>query len=186
MTGTVGATTRVRGWFPALVASAGVLLFVLARTALDVALTALEMAVYPGSSASPWTGWWWNLGYTELAFCLGLFLALWLLAPIGAQLRLAHVVTRVLLDVLAATVLALVVAFFLGPDWGRVGLVDLGATGVSFGLRALAQLVAAAAHAAIDTATQLLPAALLAGVLLWLWSRSRPARRDAPGLVDRV
>lgn len=118
----------------------------------------------------------------SLPLSVGLFLSLWQLAPIGAELRLAHVLTRALL---ASGIGAALVAFvwlvvggveavgrLFDPDAAEFALFAFGSAAFSG--------VQRAGHAFVETT----PLFLLAGVLLWLWLREHRRDYDASGMLD--
>lgn len=118
----------------------------------------------------------------SLPLSVGLFLSLWQIAPIGAELRLAHVLTRALLaSGLGAALVAFVwlvvsgvqaAARLFDPDAAEFAL-------FAFGSAAFAG-VQRAGLAFVETT----PLILLAGVLLWLWLREHSRDYDVTGMLD--
>ena len=118
----------------------------------------------------------------SLPLSIGVFLTFWQLAPIGAELRLAPVLTRA---PLASGVGAVLVSFvwlvvgaveavgrLLDPDTAESAL-------FAFGSAAFAG-VQRAGLAFVETT----PLVLLAGVLLWLWLRGHSRDYDVSGTLD--
>ncbi len=123
-------------------------------------------------------------------FALGFFLCLWLLAPIGAELRLLAVLGRSLLATGGGTavlfVSSLLGALLSGFD-ESAGLVF----GWAYGALATATsnigwAVSQAVYTALSTAISVAPLAVLAGVLVWLWLRAHPVSPDAASDTGKV
>lgn len=180
-----------RGLLAALVTAAGVLALVLAQQFLTGVLS-LGIAVQFGSggleyAASVLQGVWIAALTTALPMAVGVFVSLWLLAPIGAVLRLGHVIARGLLATAAGAALTLVVGFVVLV--GRA----VGALRPWFGssfdsngsLREFGPGLLSAVTQALTTAVQLAPLVTLAVVLLWTWTRSTDRDHDVHGYVDR-
>jgi hypothetical protein len=124
-----------------------------------------------------------------LPLALGVFVALWLLAPISHELTLRFVITRAGLAALAGVVLVIAVNIVLGL------FVSIHANGQLFGnsipfvrfdgtefLQELLSSVTSGLRIFLfDT-----PAVMLAGVLLWLWLRDHPREYEVSGLVDEL
>ena len=108
-----------------------------------------------------------------LPFALGVFLGLWLIAPLADELTLPFVFTRgalataagAILVIIAQLVIALVAALD-GGDLRRDALLSL-VTGAS----------AFVSHLIL---------VLFASVLLWLWLRAHPRDYAVSGLIDEV
>lgn len=132
----------------------------------------------------------YSLILDSLPFVIGVFLSLWLLAPVAAELRLAHVITRSLLGV-AAGALVVFLVYLIGGLLGQISSSE----GMVFGWAAAAfgSLVATfgsalnyALYRALSTSIAMIPLTVLAGVLLWLWLREHPAKHPVAGLIDEV
>jgi len=118
----------------------------------------------------------------SLPLSVGVFLSLWQLAPIGAELRLAHVLTRALL---AAGIGAALVAFV----WLVVGGVEAAARlfdpdASEFALFAIGSAAFSGVQRAGLAFVGTTPLILLAGVLLWLWLREHSRDYDVSGMLD--
>ena len=118
----------------------------------------------------------------SLPLSVGLFLSLWQIAPIGAELRLAHVLTRALLaSGIGAALVAFVWLAVAGVE--AVGrLFDLATA--EFALFAFGSAAFAGAQRAALAFVGMTPLILLAGVLLWLWLREHTRDYDVTGMLD--
>ena len=113
-----------------------------------------------------------------LPFALGVFLGLWLIAPLADELTLPFVFTRgalataagAVLVVVAQVVIALVVAVEEGVLNGQGFVRD-----VSLG-----------ALAGLSSFVNYLLIVLFASVLLWLWLRAHPRDYAVSGLIDEL
>lgn len=115
-----------------------------------------------------------------LPVSLGVFLSLWVVAPISHELTVRFVLTRAglasaagaLVLILFQTVYGLLQAFVPGS---RIVDFEL------FGHNTLVAVVAGASTFIFYT-----PVVMLAGVLLWLWLRDHPRDYEVAGLIDEV
>ncbi|MET3768706.1 hypothetical protein ABIB15_001390 [Marisediminicola sp. UYEF4] len=118
----------------------------------------------------------------SLPLSVGLFLSLWQLAPIGAELRLAHVLSRALL---ASGIGAALVAFV----WLVVGGVEtvgrlFDSETAEFALFAFGSAAFSGVQRAGLAFVETTPLILLSGVLLWLWLREHTRDYDVSGMLD--
>lgn len=132
----------------------------------------------------------WNLALGSLPFVIGVFLSLWLLAPVAAELHIGHVITRSLLAVLMGAVVIFLVQFstgLLGQVSDSQGLVFGWASAV-FGsvVSSFGSALSNAVLSALGTAISMIPLTVLAGVLLWVWLREHPVKHPVAGLIDEV
>ena len=132
----------------------------------------------------------WGIVFGSLPFVIGVFLSLWLLAPVAAELRLAHVITRSLLAAAVGAVVVFIVmaigSLFSNFD-ESAGLVFGWASGlVSTVSSNVGWALSNAVLGALGTAITLIPLTVLAGVLLWIWLREHPAKHPVAGLIDEV
>ena len=132
----------------------------------------------------------WAFVLGSLPFVIGVFLSLWLLAPIAAELHIAHVITRSLLAVAAGAV----VVFLVYLSGGLLSQVS-SSEGMVFGwayavfgslVSTFGSALSNAVYGALGTAINLIPLTVLAGVLLWVWLRGHPAKHPVAGLIDEV
>jgi hypothetical protein len=113
---------------------------------------------------------------TALPLAAGVFLSLWLLAPVAAELRLFHIIMRSILAVGIGSTLVFVVsaltatiALLVDQDSDRIPL--------ALGL---------ALQSALSTLISALPLGILAGVLAWVWLTARPPKHQVSGMLDEV
>lgn len=176
---------RRRGVLVALVTATAFLLAALVQRALLSGLSLLGIAPFPGAGdylpivlADAW-----NTSLTGvIPFAAGVFLSLWQIAPIAAELRLAHVVTRVLLAAAAGALAVIAVgvvvvlvaaALRLGQDGSAAAqFAELGRDGLGVLLRSATTFVG------------VLPTLVLAGVLQWTWLMSREHPFPVEGMLD--
>ena len=190
-----------RGRLPAFVAALGLAGLLMAQRLLSGLIGWLEITgliAMQGNEGSPETGLVGltvgafepglsDLLFFVLPFALGVFIALWLLAPVSHELELRFVLTRAGLAAAAGSLVFLVVGLarallgWLGVDEGVFQ---------SFGLTgdtpALVQGVFRALAGAVQTFISVTPAVMLVVVLLWLWLRDHPREYDVSGLIDEV
>lgn len=136
---------------------------------------------------------WIALGYSllgyALPFAVGVFASLWIMAPVAAELRLAHVITRsVLAAGIGASLLLIVRA--------GVILIELAAEAGSFFGNSFPEIswersvngrgLGVALQQAIIAFAELSPVVVLAGILLWIWVQTHPARHAVSGMLDEV
>ena len=130
----------------------------------------------------------WGLVLGVLPFVVGVFLSLWLLAPVAAELHIAHVITRSLLAVAAGGLIVFLVqllgSLFRSFD-SSAGQVFGWAAGFFTTVSSNEQW-AFSIYTALSTAISLIPLTVLAGVLLWVWLQAHPAKHPVSGLIDEV
>lgn len=110
-----------------------------------------------------------------LPLTLGVFLALWAIAPISHELTLRFVLTRAVLASACGVILVMIVQI-------------AGALLTLFGssLEAFVQRVFDALSNGASAFVSMTPLVLLACVLLWLWLREHPRDYEVAGLVDEL
>ena len=149
-------------------------------------ISSQQSGVFSFSDAAPVVG----LVLGALPFAVGVFISLWLLAPIGAELHIAHVITRSLLAVAAGIVVVFLV-LFSGALFAQMSASD----GLVFGwlvaaFRAVGRNVGSAAgwalYSSVTQGIALIPLTVLTGVLLWLWLHKHPHKHAVSGLIDEV
>ena len=190
-----------RGRLPAFVAALGLAGLLVAQRLLSGLISWLEITgliAMQGHEDSLETGlyglssWAFDPGLRDLLlfvlpFALGVFISLWLLAPVSHELELRFVLTRAGLAAAAGSLVFLVATLVLAL-LGWLG-VDEGVF-QSFGLTgdgpALVQGVFRALAGAVQTFISLTPAVMLVVVLLWIWLRDHPREYDVSGLIDEV
>ena len=130
-----------------------------------------------------------QLLFLILPFALGVFIALWLIAPISDELTLPFVLTRAGLAAASAAVVVIVFTAVKGlfDSIGALSPFDAaesapaGVNLAAFGYNALN-----AVTGGINIFVFSGPAVLLAGVMLWLWLRAHPREYAVAGLVDEL
>ena len=124
-----------------------------------------------------------------LPLALGVFLSLYLIAPVLAEHRMAQVVAR---SFAAAGIgaAAVFVASFLAELMRPLSEVNWFANSLNGLAGALAQsgnyAIVSAAGQAINSFIDAAPVVVLAGVCLWFWLTKRPAQHPAEGILDEV
>lgn len=126
---------------------------------------------------------------TAIPFAVGMFISLWLVAPIAEELRIGHVITRAILAAgIGATVVFILLAIFAitGAFSGAGALFSNTFPAIEFdGGHAVVSLATALSRALL-LFVELLPLASLAGVLLWLWRKDHLPRHPLSGIIDEV
>jgi hypothetical protein len=130
-----------------------------------------------------------RLALTLLPLAIGVFLSLWLLAPIAAELRMGHAIARAILAVGIGCTLGFIALAVVAI----VGSVSI--TGALFGqsfptpvvngssiAMGLGSALASAAIQFIEVA----PLGVLGGVLAWNWLTRHPAKHPVSGMLDEV
>jgi len=132
----------------------------------------------------------WPNAVLALAFGLGFFVSLWLVAPIAEELRIGHVITRAVL----ATGVGSTVVFIVFAVLGMVGAFSPSGgslAGFEFpwpqfsGDSAVVGL-GRALETGLQTLVGMLPLGVLAGVLLWLWRKDHPPKHPLAGYIDEI
>lgn len=176
-----------------VLAAAAVALVVLATQVAQQLLSALlywDVVFAQGNQSEMLSVSLWSFVLGPLPFVIGVFLSLWLLAPVAAELHIAHVITRSLLAVAAGAAVVFLV-YLLGGLLGQIssseGMV-FGWAAAVFGsvVSTFGSALSNAVHGALGMAINLAPLTVLAGVLLWVWLRSHPAKHPVAGLIDEV
>jgi hypothetical protein len=167
-------TSRPALYIAALVAgylAAAALLKVLAATVAEV-FAAPDLFVI----GVQWADFGITMFRYVVVFALGVFLVLWLLAPISAAISLRLTIARAALSVLGGAVLTVIVGIGLG--------ITHTLSSSLFGARfpeidGIGHVIVGAVQGLVATIVELGPVVLLAAVLIWLRLRSRAAAPDA-------
>ena len=201
MSAAIAKLAKRRGRLPALVAALGLAGLLMAQRLLSGLISWLEITgliAMQNSGASLETGLYGlssgafdpglrDLLFFVLPFALGVFISLWLLAPVSHELELRFVLTRAGLAAVAGSLgylvagLVLALLGWLGVDEGVFQSVGLTAD-----TSALVQGLFRALASAVQTFISLTPAVMLVVVLLWIWLRDHPREYDVSGLIDEV
>lgn len=181
---------RRPGALPPFLTAVGILVALVVLGFLGATLSALAAAVQiddgPAFFGAIWAS---QLGWAlagPVPIALGAFLCFWQIAPIAANLRLAHVITRAVLAGLAGALLlfvfGLVIAFGYFLLW-TVSLVD---EGDPFGPGVDGVPVLPLLFQSLATFVQVLPVLVLGAVLLWGWLQRHPHHPAPRGTLDEV
>lgn len=190
MTSLASRVIRQRGFVVALITGASVLAALVAQAFL-LNLFGLIASILAGQGLP---GWWapavlGQSALTFLPFAIGVFLALWLVAPIAADLRLFHVLTRSLLIAGIGALLAIVVsviaalfgAFSYSAEFSSNLFGNLG-----YDLSGALSRMGFALGTGLSLFASALPLVVLACVLLWIWLERHPRDHQVAGFVDEV
>jgi hypothetical protein len=174
-----------RGRLPALIAASAILVwFVLT----DLISSVASAVLYRGGFTDFFPALLAQL-LTSVPFSLGVFVALWAIAPISHELGLRFVITRAALAAACGVVLADIVTIFIA-FFG-----SLSASGSVFGTSlpvpsfngdSFVSTVLSTLAFAIPYFLSTLPVVVLACVFLWLWLRKYPREHPVYGLIDEV
>ena len=188
---------RRHGAFPALIATAAIVLAILLQRVIGSLLSSLFALSYIdlnlGESAGSYFSQTWLLAITQVAstaipFGVGAFLAFWLVAPIAPQLRISHVITRAglatVFGAIAAALFGILLAF----------IVSMATAPSYFGnsfpfndfVASASQILSSGAAAGVSAFVDWLPHTILGAVLLWIWLTHHPAKHPVSGIVDEV
>lgn len=125
-----------------------------------------------------------------LPFAIGVFLSLWIVAPIQGTDRLTRVIGGSLLAVAVGAAAIFVVTFFraaIDRFDQSAGLVNGWVTGFTSGLgSAVDGALAYSLYNAVSLASSLVPLTVLAGVLVWVWARAHPMESAASELAGEA
>lgn len=171
MSRTLVSLARRRGRLPALVAALGIaVVLVLGRTLNELVVWIAGPDFDPSRV----------IDYLPeaLPFALGVFLGLWLIAPLADELTLPFVFTRGALATAAGAILVIVAGLVIAV----VAAVDEG----TFDGRGFVRDATLAALSGLSSFVNYLIPVLFASVLLWLWLRAHPRDYAVSGLIDEV
>jgi len=178
---------RRRGALPALVTALAVGVWLLLQRLLEFGIWKLSVLATPPADA-----FFDNFHVSGAAgvhgeilpIVVGVFLSLWMIAPVAGELRLRHVIARA---VLAAAIAAVLFAAVQGVVNG-VALVQswsANVPGQSLG-ETLRDIVVEAIVGGALSFVSLLPLVILAAVFEWLWLRDREPKHPVAGMLDEV
>ena len=186
MSATITRLAKKRGRVPALVTAAGMAALLLLQGVLSSLAGWISAQLYARVSfgAESFDPSPWSFGslldpflQSTLPFAIGVFISLWLIAPIAAELTLPFVITRTLLASAAGALLVLIVAVVVD----LVAFLRLG-----FDIHGFAHSVIVAISQGVGIFITTTPVVVLAGVLLWLWLRDHPREYAVSGLIDEI
>jgi hypothetical protein len=177
---------KKRGRLPALVAALGLALLLLLQSLLTSLSAWIGGALYARVSfgAESFELGQWQVNYfidpvlkSTLPFALGVFISLWLIAPLAAELTLRFVLTRALLAATAGALLVTLVSVVV--DF--VSMLKFG-----FDVRGLAHSGILAISQGVNAFIYTTPVVMFAGVLLWFWLKEHPREYEVTGLIDEL
>ncbi len=192
MSAQLSRLAKRRGRLPALVTALGVLALLFVQDFLASLVNYLGSLGYLGIDrardensgsydvGTDWVSVWLvdDLLHYLLPFALGVFVALWLLAPISDELTTRFVITRAGLAALAGSIVVILVNLVVG----LVGSLS----GGGFDSTLLLQSVVGAFTTGLGIFIFKTPVVMFAGVLLWLWLRDHPREYAVAGLIDEL
>lgn len=202
MSAQLARLAKKRGRLPALVTALGLALLLAAQRLLVslfgwfeasgvVAIqgpneNAAASGLYELNAAPPFDPDLLGLLYFAFPLALGVFLALWLLAPISHELTVRFVLTRAALAAACAGLVHLVfgIAIALLAWFGAD--VNAFAPFAAWDGAMLLQNVFRSLMGAIQTLIWITPLVMFACVLLWLWLRDHPRDYAVAGIIDEV
>ena len=115
---------------------------------------------------------------------VGVFLSLWMIAPIAGELQLRFVIARAALATGVGAVLSAIVGAVMGllqlaPMYSLLfGPVGAAASPI--------MMLRGVVTSGVSTWLYHLPLVVLAGVFLWLWLRDREPKHPVAGMLDEV
>jgi hypothetical protein len=175
-----------RGALAALVTSLGVMVVLLLLPPLRALVAGIaSLRVNPDAAFTALPG---DFLLHVLPFGVGVFLSLWILAPVAAELTLGFVVTR---SVLAAVV-GTVVLFLTTIALGIPGLVAPGsafwlrADGISLDFVPVGRTILQSLTYAVLFFLDAVAFVVLAAVFQWNWLKRHPPAFGVAGLIDEV
>lgn len=190
MTDDLARALKRPGVLPAFLASLGILVALVVQGFLQATFTALSALTVPGVGGEFFGQIWASQLAVAAAgpvpIAIGVFLCFWQVAPIAANLRLAHVVTRALLAASTGAVLLFVLGLaFSFVLWlmGLAGAFDGG------GLTSVTPYIESPLVLLLRTLVVLVgvvPLVVLGAVLLWGWLQRHPPKRAPKGSLDEV
>ena len=124
-----------------------------------------------------------------LPFSVGMLLSLWFIAPVAAELRLFHVITRSVLAAVIGAVFAIIVTSLLGFI-GSIGfegaLFANSFPRASFDGNSAVFAIASGLQLGVQYIVSATPLVILSGVLLWIWLTRHPTEHSVSGMLDAV
>ncbi len=193
MTSMATRVVKQRGVVVALLTAAIVFAVLTVQSLLSLFATEVTSGIIGGGFFAFGSHLWGSYAISGLGSIVvlsgGVFLALWIIAPIAAELRLFHVVTRSILAAGVGAVLvflfALLVAFLGGFGFSGGFSSNLLAN-LNFNGSSVVSTLAFSVSTTIQTFSSAAPVVVLAGVVLWIWLDKHPRDHHVSGMVDEV
>ncbi len=178
---------RQHGFLVAFVCAAVVLAVLVVQTLVGFLISELSnLGSGPNYSVPWWSYYAPQLGTVLLPFAVGVLLSLWFIAPVAAELHVAHVITRSVLAAAVGGVLAVlvtIVASLIGLLSGGL-MANLLAT--RFSGETMLSILGSAVGAGGQEFVSSTPVVILAGILLWIWLERHPSKHPVSGIVDQA
>ena len=171
MSRTLVSLARRRGRLPALVAALGIAVVLVVGRVLNELVTYLAGSGFRAATVVDYLP-------EALPFALGVFLGLWLIAPLADELTLPFVFTRAALATAAGAILVILARIVIAVT----SAVDEG----GFDGPGFVRDATHGALAGLSSFVNYLIPVLFASVLLWLWLRAHPRDYAVSGLIDEV
>ena len=206
MSAQLARLAKKRGRLPALVTALSLGLLLALQQFLNNGVSYLRLLGYPApESGAESSAYVQNVAYTfhptveQLLFfilplTLGVFLALWLIAPISDELTTRFVLTRAGLASAGGVLLTIVIRIVKGlvesigattsSPWTEPTQSPPPSEGVNF--QVFGQNSLDAISYGVGTFIFFTPIVMLAGMLLWLWLRDHPREYAVAGLIDEL
>ncbi len=119
----------------------------------------------------------------DFVFAVGVFLALWLIMPIVAGLRLSSVVVRSVVATVAGAVLVFIAMLLIGFYNAIGGILS---TQVGFRGEVASHWVGFGISTGGGYLVDAMPLVILVGILLWMWLAKHPSDTLASSLATEV
>lgn len=180
-----------RGLLAAAVAAAAVFVVLLAQSLVStISYTvsgALTGTLQTDYLAAVWSGIISSALVVETPLAIGVFLCLWIIAPIAAELRLAAVVARAGLATAVGGLLALLMAIIWNLNGAFSGVGSLfGNTFPALPYDRIWDAVVYGVQSGIGVFFLQVPLVVLVGVLLWLWLQRHIVAHTDSATLDGV
>ncbi|MCU1420519.1 MAG: hypothetical protein JWN36_170 [Microbacteriaceae bacterium] len=191
MTALATRVVHQRGVVVALITGASVFAVLIVQALLTSLFGYLSLLMSGlAAQSTPWTvAELGPIALTNLPFAIGVFLALWFVAPIASDLRLFHVITRGLLAAAIGGALAIVVAV-VGALFGAfsysAGFSSNLAANLGYDFVGAFHRIGFALNSGLSLFVSAVPLVVLACVLLWIWLERHPRNHQVAGIVDEV
>lgn len=193
VTASLGKNLRRRGALPAFLTALGTGLFLTVQSLLGalVSLIGVQQAT-SGLYELDYTsvaiqGALVSLLVTALPFVFGMFVSLWILAPIADELALRFVIARGILAGVIGSLLVFITSIVLV----LVGVFEASGSFITSTFpwpsveSGLADVLMSLSMA-LSYLVHLLPVVILAAVLLWHWLRTHDREHSVSGILDEV
>lgn len=185
----IAKVLRRPGVRPALITAAGIFAALIVIGALSSTLGSLGLLVSGYSDGSDfgilWAAQLAGSVTGPLPIAIGVFLCFWQIAPIAANLRLAHVVTRSLLAALVGgLVLFVLTVAYLLLLWLFTATTLFGTGDPLVG--SLPGPIGMVFFQSLATVVTEVPVVVLGGILLWGWLQRHPRDHPVKGTLDEV